>query len=314
MSIVQNAQPAGTTKNTLGSDTGSDFSCCTLPDDSKGTAASNQERLRESSSSSAPPGCLNFTVKSMMPKTAAPGSSISNASTQRVNEPAQPRGRSVNNNPKSRHAVHFASTGGVKQPGKDDPEHDRGRKAVASPPPPSATAFTRNPAAADAAAAAAASVNPERIAVSAGDGLSRIHTRESVSGSGPGIDPWSDRERRSSAPAAVDFTSFGGVAAVTKASIKKGWGPRQRAVAEAAALAHGGEGAEAGGSSSSAAAPAATGTFKNQSRLPKLEIPPLGETLQRYLGTVAPLLSPEAYAVTNNVVKEVRRGLTDVLL
>ena len=176
---------------------------------------------------------------------------------------------------------------------------------------------------ATAAAAAAAAVNPDRVvevAVSAGDGLSRIGKRESRSGAGRGLGPGpeglrSDHERRSSAPAAAPAVSIGSAPAVPKANVKKGWGPRQRAmaaVAEAEALARGGsEGAKArenGGTS--AAAPSATGTFMNQSRLPKLEIPSLGETLQRYLGAVAPLLSPEAFAVTKDVVKKV----SDVLL
>ncbi|CBN76625.1 Carnitine O-acyltransferase [Ectocarpus siliculosus] len=42
----------------------------------------------------------------------------------------------------------------------------------------------------------------------------------------------------------------------------------------------------------------------HQSRLPKLQVPPLGDTLGRYLGAVAPLLSPEAFAVTKGVVQE----------
>lgn len=209
--------------------------------------------------------------------------------------------------------MHFASTGGVRQPG-EDPVQDRSRKAVASPPPPSATAFSRSP-----AAAAAAAVNPNRVVevvVSAGDGLSRIGTRDSGSGASPGLGPGPERrrrnhERRSSAPAAV--SGFGGVAGVAKANAKKDWGSRQRAVAEAAVLARGGTGgAEAGGGGNSGVAtPAATGTFANQSRLPKLEIPPLEETLQRYLGAVAPLLSPEAFAVTKDVVKKVRRRMAD---
>lgn len=319
MSSAGNTQPTGMAKKSFGHDNGSDLSCSTVPDDGKETAASDQQRPRKSSSPSAPPGSLNFTIKSVMPTSSlTAGSSISNASTQRVDQPTQPRGRSNHTNSKSRHAVHFAGKGGVKQPGEEDPVQDRSRKAVASPPPPSATAFSRNPAAAAAAAAAAASVNPERervveVPVRAGDGLSKIGTREFASRSSPGLDPddgdpRSNHERRSSAPPAVPSTSFRSKGAVAKANVKKGWGPRQRAVAEAAALARMREGAEAGGSSSSnAEAPTATGTFVNQSRLPKLEIPPLGETLQRYLGAVAPLLSPEAFAVTKNVVKEVRR-------
>lgn len=313
MSVAQNAQSAGMTKKTLGNDTGSDLSCFTLPDDGKETNAINLQRLRESSSSSPPPSSLNFTIKSVGPKlTTAAGSSISNASTQRVDQPApaQPRGRSsTNSNPKNRHAVHFASAaGGAKQPGQADPAQDRSRKAVSSPPPPSATAFSLNPAAA---------VNPNRVvevAVSAGDGLSRIGRRMSEG-------PRGDHERRSSAPAAVSAASVGGMAAVAKANIKKGWGPRQRTMAETAVLARAdSKGAEDGGcgdgSSGVEAAPAATGTgtFMNQPRLPKLEIPPLAETLQRYLGAVAPLLSPEAFAVTKDVVKEVRRRLPDVPL
>lgn len=47
-------------------------------------------------------------------------------------------------------------------------------------------------------------------------------------------------------------------------------------------------------------------TFKYQSRLPKLEVPPLEETLNRYLGAVAPLLSPQAFLRTKAIVEEVR--------
>lgn len=48
------------------------------------------------------------------------------------------------------------------------------------------------------------------------------------------------------------------------------------------------------------------GTFRYQSRLPKLEVPPLEETLNRYLGAVAPLLSPQAFSRTKAIVEEVR--------
>lgn len=48
------------------------------------------------------------------------------------------------------------------------------------------------------------------------------------------------------------------------------------------------------------------GTFRYQSRLPKLEVPPLEETLNRYLGAVAPLLSPQAFSKTKAIVEEVR--------
>ncbi|CAN0481838.1 unnamed protein product, partial [Ectocarpus sp. 8 AP-2014] len=69
-------------------------------------------------------------------------------------------------------------------------------------------------------------------------------------------------------------------------------------------------GSNSGGESNSvgegATPPATRGTFMHQSRLPKLQVPHLGDTLGRYLGAVAPLLSPEAFAVTKGVVQEVR--------
>lgn len=48
------------------------------------------------------------------------------------------------------------------------------------------------------------------------------------------------------------------------------------------------------------------GTFRYQSSLPKLKVPLLGETLEKYLDAVAPLLSPEAFSRTKAVVEEVR--------
>lgn len=47
------------------------------------------------------------------------------------------------------------------------------------------------------------------------------------------------------------------------------------------------------------------GTFRHQASLPKLEVPALEETLDRYLGAVAPLVSAEAFARTKTVVEEV---------
>lgn len=47
------------------------------------------------------------------------------------------------------------------------------------------------------------------------------------------------------------------------------------------------------------------GTFRYQSSLPKLKVPLLGETLEKYLDAVAPLLSPEAFSRTKAVVEEV---------
>lgn len=55
------------------------------------------------------------------------------------------------------------------------------------------------------------------------------------------------------------------------------------------------------------------GTFRYQSGLPKLEVPPLDETLGKYLDAVAPLLSPEAFSRTKAVVEEVRELLACVL-
>ena len=49
-----------------------------------------------------------------------------------------------------------------------------------------------------------------------------------------------------------------------------------------------------------------TGTFRYQSCLPKLQVPPLEETLSRFLLTAQPLLSPEAFSRTKAVVEEVR--------
>lgn len=50
------------------------------------------------------------------------------------------------------------------------------------------------------------------------------------------------------------------------------------------------------------------GTFRHQSELPRLAVPPLEETLDRYLKAVAPLLSEEAFSRTQAVVEVVRRG------
>lgn len=47
------------------------------------------------------------------------------------------------------------------------------------------------------------------------------------------------------------------------------------------------------------------GTFRYQSSLPKLKVPLLDETLEKYLDAVAPLLSPEAFSRTKAVVEEV---------
>lgn len=51
-----------------------------------------------------------------------------------------------------------------------------------------------------------------------------------------------------------------------------------------------------------------SGTFMFQSQLPKLQVPPLEDTLSRYLLAVQPLLSPEAFLRTKAVVEEVSDG------
>ncbi|KAJ2344789.1 Carnitine O-acetyltransferase mitochondrial, partial [Coemansia sp. RSA 2671] len=50
--------------------------------------------------------------------------------------------------------------------------------------------------------------------------------------------------------------------------------------------------------------PAAGKLFEFQAQLPKLPVPALSETLPKYLRTVEPLLSKEAYAQTKQVVEE----------
>lgn len=47
-------------------------------------------------------------------------------------------------------------------------------------------------------------------------------------------------------------------------------------------------------------------TFRFQPQLPKLQVPPLDDTLGRYLDVVEPLLSPKAFERTRALVKEVR--------
>lgn len=55
--------------------------------------------------------------------------------------------------------------------------------------------------------------------------------------------------------------------------------------------------------------PVSSGTFMYQSQLPKLQVPPLEDTLSRYLLAVQPLLSPEAFLRTKAVVEEVSEYL-----
>ncbi|KAJ2489525.1 Carnitine O-acetyltransferase mitochondrial [Coemansia sp. RSA 2050] len=54
--------------------------------------------------------------------------------------------------------------------------------------------------------------------------------------------------------------------------------------------------------------PAAGKLFEFQAQLPKLPVPTLSETLPKYLRTVEPLLSKEAYAQTKQVVEEFARS------
>lgn len=54
--------------------------------------------------------------------------------------------------------------------------------------------------------------------------------------------------------------------------------------------------------------PISSGTFMFQSQLPKLQVPPLEDTLSRYLLAVQPLLSPEEFLRTNAVVEKVSNG------
>lgn len=48
--------------------------------------------------------------------------------------------------------------------------------------------------------------------------------------------------------------------------------------------------------------------FKYQGSLPKLPVPPLRQTLERYLHSVRPLLSEEEFDMTQGVVEEFGKG------